>query len=104
MKTIVKTLVAATMLVACYAVNAATINTNSNAVTVVENSDYEFVQTVAIYKIQKNIKVQNSAKLYKKDGSLYIYRNGEYCGVRSSDRSDYSYMFYDARGAWYFNY
>ena len=55
MKTIVKMLAVATILVACYAANAATINTNSNVETTVENSvmnsDYEFVQTVSIIKI-----------------------------------------------------
>lgn len=108
MKTIVKMLAVATMLVACYAVNAATVNTNSNVETAVEtsvtSSDYEYVQQVSIVKISGHVKIKNSAKLYTKNDVLYVCYNGEYYRVRPSDRADYGYMFYQGNGVWYFNY
>ena len=108
MKTIVKMLAVATMLVACYAVNAATVNTNSNVDAAVEtsvtSSDYEYVQQVSIVKISGHVKIKNSAKLYTKNDVLYVCYNGEYYRVRPSDRADYGYMFYQGNGVWYFNY
>lgn len=108
MKTMMKILAVVTMLLVCYAVNAATVNTNSNTDGAVENtvvsSDYEFVQSISIFKTSGNIKIRGTAKLYIKNDTLYVCYNGEYYRVRPSDKTGYDYMFYQGNGAWYFNY
>ena len=76
MKKMMKILAVVTMLVVCYAANASNVSTNSNVNNAVESSvvdsDYEYVQTVAIIKISGHAKIKNSAKLYTKNNTLYI--------------------------------
>lgn len=105
MKKYIKSLAIVVALVICGGIyteaNAIMVNTTSQTSI---SSSYTFVRNVTAVRFAGNARITNSnVKLYSNGDDYVVEFSGKRLSVYNSNRSDFSFMFYNGSAVWYFN-